>query len=313
MSKALILGGTGFLGSHLNKILEKEYTTLAVGSKDIDLLNLYETNVLFKNFQPDVVFHLAAFVGGIGLNKAKPGDMFYKNMQIGINVVEAFRIYFNKNPNSKLVMVGTVCSYPKYTPTPFKESSLWDGYPEETNAPYGVAKRALIVMCEAYKAQFGTNIVFAIPSNLYGPDDNFDEESSHVIPALISKIDLAKKLNQESVELWGTGTPTREFLYAEDCAKMLEFVSRVSNNVNPINLSVNSDISIKKLAEEIKEVIGYEGNIIWDASKPDGQPVRKVSNEQLLKLGYKEPTIPLKEGLKRTYGWYRSNKPDARA
>lgn len=311
MPRTLILGGTGFLGSHLSKLLKNNHTTLAVGSKDVDLLNLYDANTLFRKFQPDIIFHLAAFVGGIGLNKTHPGDMFYKNIQIGLNVVEAFRIYHNRFPDSKLVMVGTVCMYPKFCPIPFKEEDLWNGYPEETNAPYGIAKKALLVMCEAYKSQFGTNIIFGIPSNLYGPNDNFEEQSSHVIPALISKIDLAKKHDLKSVELWGTGTPTREFLYAEDCAKMLEFISRVYNDVKPINLAVNSDISIKDLAEEIKEIIGYTGEIVWDQTKPDGQPIRKVSNEKLLQLGYDGSTIPLKEGLKRTYGWYRKHKSNA--
>lgn len=204
------------------------------------------------------------------------------------------------------------CSYPKYAVTPFYEANIWDGYPEETNAPYGVAKRALHVMCDAYRRQFGCNIIYAIPSNLYGPRDNFDLESSHVIPALIAKIDMAKELNHDHVELWGTGLPTREFLYVEDCAKMLSYVTEVYNSAedgfDPINLAVNADISIKDLAEKIKSLIGYDGQIIWNASKPDGQPVRRVSNNRLLNMGYSEPTVSLTEGLQRTYEWYRTNK-----
>lgn len=308
MLKTLILGGTGFLGSHLTDHLKQDQEVLALGSKDIDLLNLYDLNILLKNYNPDIVYHLAAFVGGIGLNRDRPGDMFYHNMQMGLNVVEAFRIHSVKHKNAKLTMVGTVCSYPKYAVTPFYEEDIWEGYPEETNAPYGVAKRALHVMCEAYKNQFGCNIVYTIPSNLYGPRDNFNLESSHVIPALIAKIDMAKELKQDHVELWGTGMPTREFLYVEDCAKMLSYITKVYNDVKPINLAVNADISIKDLAEKIKVLIGYNGEIIWNSSKPDGQPIRKVSNNRLLNLGYTEPTVSLTEGLQRTYEWYRTNK-----
>ena len=316
--KALVLGGTGFLGTHLcNELIKRDiqghrYIPITTGS-EYDLLDSDNTSYLLNRHKPDVIFHLAAYVGGIGLNMKTPGDMFYKNMQMGMNVIEGFKFYNKIHPNTKLIVVGTVCMYPKHTPVPFKEEALWNGFPEETNAPYGIAKKSLMVMSEAYRKQYNTNIVFVIPSNLYGPNDNFDYESSHVIPAIIRKIHEAKENNESTVTLWGTGNATREFLYVKDCAKALRFIGENYNSSKPVNIAVNKDISIKDLAKEISNIVGYNGSIKWDTSMPDGQPKRRVSNERLINAGFNHTMTNLNKGLEETYDWFRKLKRTDRA
>lgn len=309
MTKTLVLGGTGFLGKHLCNAIGDN--VISVGSMDADLTRRADIKDLLSMHQPNRVFHLAAYVGGIGLNQKHPGKMFYENMLMGINVVEAFKEYsksisYYTEEKPKLIITGTVCMYPKHCPTPFKESDIWEGYPEETNAPYGIAKKALMVMAEAYTREFDIDITFAIPSNLYGPEDHFDLENSHVIPAMIRKFHEAKVNKEKEVVLWGTGSPTREFLYVGDCAKALLFLGSKYKGFGPINIASSNSISIKNLANKIKEIVGYSGRIVWDTNKPDGQPIREVSNQLLLDAGYSEEWSNFDEGLKRTYEWYRS-------
>jgi len=303
MKKALIFGGSGFLGHHLRTELASDYEVVSLGSDDCDLMDINETIITLRSIKPDYIFHLAAYVGGIGLNKDNPAKMFHKNMQMGINILEAHKDY----PECKLIVVGTVCSYPKYAEVPFKEDNIWNGYPEETNAPYGIAKKALLVMGQSYAKQYGSKVIFAIPSNLYGTHDNFDRYSSHVIPAMIDKIHEAKTSGLSKVTLWGTGTPTREFLNAKDCASALAFLAKNYDDIDPVNIAVNNDISIKDLAQKISNIVEFDGTIEWDKSKPDGQPRRRVDNSRLLALGYNEPFTPLDDGLRETYEWFRTS------
>ena len=251
----------------------------------------------------DIVIHLAARVGGIGFNKKYPATLFYDNAIMGIQLMEAAR----QARVQKFVQVGTVCAYPKYTPVPFKEENLWEGYPEETNAPYGIAKKILLVQAQAYREQYGFNVIYLLPVNLYGPRDNFHPEYSHVIPALIKKILDAKESGEDHVTLWGTGKPTREFLYVEDAAEGIILAAEKYNKKDPVNLGSGWEISIKDLAELLLELIGFNGEIRWDTSKPDGQPKRRldVSRAQY-EFGFKAK-VDLKEGLKRTIDWYKAN------
>lgn len=251
----------------------------------------------------DVVIHLAAKVGGIGFNKKYPATLFYDNAIMGIQLMEAAR----QAGVQKFVAIGTVCAYPKYTPVPFKEEDLWKGYPEETNAPYGIAKKMLLIQAQAYREQYGFNAVYLLPVNLYGPKDNFHPEYSHVIPALIRKIFEAKESGEDSITLWGTGKPTREFLYVEDAAEGIILATEKYNKSDPVNLGSGWEISIKDLAELLLELIGFDGEIRWDASKPDGQPRRRLDVSKAEKeFGFKAK-VDLKEGLKRTIDWYEAN------
>ena len=296
----LVTGSKGFLGSFLVKELEKlcPKKIITPSSKELDLRD--NSNCKKAVLDVDIVFHLAAHVGGIGLNKERPGDLFYDNLMMGTQL-----LHEAKNASvQKFIALGTVCSYPKFSQIPFLESSIWDGYPEETNAPYGLAKKMMLVQSQAYREQYNFKSIVVIPTNLYGPNDNFDPSSSHVIPALISKIDNAKKNNSKSITLWGDGTPTRDFLYVEDASRGIILSADKYDDPLPINLSSEEEISIKQLAELISDIMKFDGKITWDTSKPNGQPRRCVSNKRAEeKLNFK-PEISLKEGLRRTIECY---------
>ena len=297
----LVTGGAGFLGSHLVQRLQASGLDPFVARRDeCDLTVAGEASRLFREAQPELVFHLAAEVGGIGANQANPGRYWYANLLMGAHVLEQSRLARVR----KLVLVGTVCSYPKHTPVPFREDELWNGYPEETNAPYGVAKRALIVGAEAYRRQYGLNAVALLPANLYGPGDDFDPETSHVVPALIRKMVEAKEQGLGEVVLWGDGGATREFLYVEDCVSALLLAAERYDGPAPLNVGTGEEISIRELALLVAEATGYDGGLRWDASRPNGQPRRRldVSRAERL-LGFRART-PLREGLSRAVDWY---------
>jgi GDP-L-fucose synthase len=302
--KVLVTGGNGFLGKGVvNKLLNNNYEIKVVRSSKTNLIVKEQVDHLFESYNPDAVIHLAATVGGIGANMANPGKFFYDNMMMGLNIIHASSIWNVK----KFVMVGTVCSYPKYCPVPFKESDLWNGYPEETNAPYGISKKALYVMLDSYKKQYNLNSTVLVPCNLYGPNDNFNPSSSHVIPALIKKVVEAQHNDSPSVSCWGSGNATREFLYVDDAAEAIVSSLNIDTQPNPINLGGGVEISIKDLMQKIVGLIGYKGEIIWDASKPDGQP-RRFLDTTLAEtvLGWKAKT-KFDDGLKTTITWYLNN------
>ena len=298
----LVTVSKGFLGSFLVKELEKlcPKKIITPSSKELDLRD--NSNCKKAVLDVDIVFHLAAHVGGIGLNKDRPGDLFYDNLMMGTQL-----LHEAKNASvQKFIALGTVCSYPKFSQIPFLESSIWDGYPEETNAPYGLAKKMMLVQSQAYREQYNFKSIVVIPTNLYGPNDNFDPLSSHVIPALILKIDNAKKNNSKSITLWGDGTPTRDFLYVEEASRGIILAADKYDDPLPINLSSEEEISIKQLAELISDIMKFDGKITWDTSKPNGQPRRCVSNKKAReKLNFK-PEISLTEGLRRTIEWYNA-------
>lgn len=298
--KVLVTGGAGFLGSHLvRKLKELESIVSVPRSEGHDLREKENCRKVVQN--KDIVIHLAAKVGGIGFNREHPGEMYYDNILMGTHLMEEARIARVK----KFVAIGTVCAYPKFTPVPFKEKNLWDGYPEETNAPYGLAKKMLLVQSQSYREQYGFNSIFLLPVNLYGPGDNFDIESSHVIPALIKKFSEAKEKKLKSVTIWGTGKATREFLYVEDAVVGIIKAGEFYNKSEPVNLGAGFEISIKNLAKLIKKIIGFKGNIIWDKTKPDGQPRRKLDTTRAFKeFGFKAATS-FSTGLKKTIDWYR--------
>ena len=303
--KIVVTGGAGFLGKFVIEELIKNgadiNNIIVPRSNEYDIRDLETSVNLLKN--ADIVIHLAARVGGIGFNQKYPGALFYDNATMGINIIEASRI----NDVEKVVLVGTVCSYPKFTPTPFKEESLWEGYPEETNAPYGVAKKALLVQGQSYRMQYDMNIIYLIPVNLYGPGDHFDLENSHVIPALIRKFVEAKKRNDKEVEVWGTGQVSREFLYVEDAANGIVSATLNYDKDEPVNLGTGYEIKIKDLAELIKDVVGYSGKILWDTSRPDGQPKRRLDTTKAEKeFGFKS-AVSFREGLEKTVSWYIDN------
>ena len=301
--KTVVTGGSGFLGSHLVELLEADgHDVHIVRSKDTDLTDANAVAQLFEEQRPDRVYHLAAEVGGIGANRDNPGRYWYANLTMGVNILEQARIHATE----KVVMVGTICSYPKFAPIPFREETLWDGYPEETNAPYGVAKKALLVGAQSYREQYGLNSIMLLPVNLYGPRDNFDLQSSHVIPALIRKMVEAQQRGESSVTLWGDGTPTREFLYVEDCARGLFMAGRDYNGAEPVNLGTGIEIAIKDLAETVAAATGFDGEIMWDATKPNGQPRRQLDVSRAREQFGFEAEVSFADGMARTVEWFRS-------
>ncbi|HEX7476999.1 MAG TPA: GDP-L-fucose synthase [Polyangiales bacterium] len=303
--RIVVTGGSGFLGSHLcAQLREKSCATIIVPrSSDCDLVDRDAVRRLYADARPDVVFHLAARVGGIGANQKNPGKYFYENLQMGVHILEEARVA----KIEKLVLVGTICSYPKHTPVPFREDNLWNGYPEETNAPYGIAKKALLVMAQSYRAQYGTNAVALLPVNLYGPRDNFDLESSHVIPAMIRKCVDAMAEGRDEIVLWGDGSPTREFLYVDDCARGLLLAAERYDGPEPINLGAGFEISMRELAALVQRLTGFGGRIVWDSTRPNGQPRRSldVTRAQEL-LGFVAATS-FEDGLHNTIEWYRKS------
>ncbi len=302
--KVVVTGGAGFLGSYVVEQLRRRGVDQIVvpRSADCDLTDMAATKRLFDEAQPDLVFHLAAMVGGIGANLDNPGRFFYGNMAMGLNVLEQARLH----GTPKVVIAGTVCAYPKLTPVPFREDDLWNGYPEETNAPYGIAKKALLVMAQGYRKQYGCNFVMLFPVNLYGPRDNFDPRTSHVIPAMVRKFVDAEAAKSPTVTLWGDGTPTREFFYVEDAAEGLILAAERYDDPDPVNLGAGFEISMTDLAEQIRALTGYRGDIVWDTSRPNGQPRRMLDVSRAeARFGFVAKT-PFEEGLRRTIDWYRS-------
>jgi GDP-L-fucose synthase len=296
--KTLVTGGGGFLGSHLVERLEADaHDVFSARRADYDLTRWEDAERLFRDARPERIFHLAGEVGGIGANRASPGRFWYANLMMGAHVLELSR----EHGIDKLVIVGTVCAYPKYAPVPFREDDLWNGYPEETNAPYGVAKKSILVGAQSYREQYGLNSIFLLPANLYGPRDNFDLRTSHTIPALVRKMHESR----ERVVLWGDGSPTREYLYVEDCAEALALAADRYDGADPINLGTGQEISIHDLAQVIAELSGFEGEIEWDTSMPNGQPRRSLDVSRARELfGFEARTL-LREGLERTIAWYR--------
>jgi GDP-L-fucose synthase len=309
--RVVVTGGSGFVGSHLVALLKGRgcAEVFVPRSADCDLVERDAVRRLYADTKPDIVFHLAARVGGIGANQRNPGAYFYANLQMGVHVLDEAR----RAQVPKVVMVGTICSYPKFAPIPFREDTLWDGYPEETNAPYGVAKKALIVMAQSYRQQYGTNAIALLPVNLYGPRDNFDLESSHVIPAMIRKCIDAQVEGRGEIVLWGDGTPTREFLYVDDCARGLLLAAERYDGPEPVNLGAGFEISMGDLATKIAKLTGYSGRIVWDRSRPNGQPRRSLDTSRAERyFGFKAATT-FDEGLQKTIAWYRGHKEQASA
>ena len=301
--KIVVTGGDGFLGSRVvNSLKKRGVTDITIPrSNTCDLRIRENCSNITKNV--DIVFHLAAKVGGIGLNQEKPGELFYDNLMMGANLMEESR----KNNIEKLIALGTICSYPKFTPIPFKEETIWDGYPEETNAPYGLAKKMLLVQSLSYRQQYNFQSVVVFPTNLYGPGDNFNDNTSHAIPAIIKKVHHAKINNFTSIKLWGDGSPTRDFLYVDDAAEGIILAAEKYDKSEPINLGTGVEISIKDLAETIIRLMGVNVNIEWEQEKPNGQPRRCVSfSKAQNEIGFK-PKINFEEGLKTTIEWFESN------
>ncbi|HZP72236.1 MAG TPA: GDP-L-fucose synthase [Gaiellaceae bacterium] len=298
MTRILVTGGGGFLGSHLVARLEADGHEVSVPRRrEYDLTRWDDAERLFAEERPELVFHLAAEVGGIGANRANPGRYWYANLMMGAHVLELSRMH----GVGKVVTLGTICEYPKLAPVPFSEDDLWNGYPEETNAPYGIAKKSVLVGAQSYRAQYGTNAIHLLPVNLYGPRDNFDLETSHVIPAMIRKMCDSP----ERIVLWGDGSPTREFLYVDDAADALVLAAERYDGADPVNIGTGEEISIRDLAELIADVTGFEGEIDWDASRPNGQPRRKLDTTRAKELFGFEARTSLRDGLEKTVAWYR--------
>ena len=298
--KTLVTGGGGFLGSHLVAQLEAAGSDVVVARRaEYDLTRWEDAERLFRETEPQRVFHLAGEVGGIGANRVNPGRFWYANLMMGAHMLELSR----EHAVDKLVIAGTVCAYPKFAPVPFREEDLWNGYPEETNAPYGVAKKSILVGAQSYREQYGLDAIFLLPANLYGPRDNFDLETSHVIPGLIRKM----LDDPDRVTLWGDGSPTREFLYVDDCVEGLLLAADRYDGSEPVNLGTGAEISIRQLAELIAELTGFDGEIEWDSSMPNGQPRRSLDASRAKELFGFEARTPLREGLERTIAWYRAH------
>lgn len=304
--RVVVTGGAGFLGSYVvEKLQERGCREIFVPrSRDYDLREKEAIIRLYKDSRPDMVIHLAAVVGGIGANRENPGRFFYDNAIMGIQLIEHARCYEVK----KFVCVGTICAYPKYTPVPFKEEDLWNGYPEETNAPYGLAKKMLLVQLQAYRQQYGFNGIYLLPVNLYGPRDNFDPRYSHVIPAIIKKCVDAKRRGDDKIVAWGTGEASREFLYVEDAAEAIVLAAERYDKSDPVNLGAGEEIKIKDLVYLIKKLVGFQGEVEWDTSKPDGQPRRRLDvSKAKQEFGFEAKTS-FEKGLANTIVWYESHK-----
>ncbi len=303
--RVMVTGGGGFLGRRVvAKLQERGATEIFVPrSAEYDLREKDDINRALRDAQPDMVIHLAAVVGGIGANRENPGKFFYDNAIMGIQLIEQAR----QHGVEKFVTIGTVCSYPKFAPVPFREDDLWDGYPEETNAPYGIAKKALLVQSQAYREQYGFNAIFLLPVNLYGPGDNFDPASSHVIPALIKKCVEARDAGAPAIEVWGTGSASREFLYVDDAAEGIVLAAERYDGAEPVNLGTGQEISIRDLVELIARLTGFTGEIVWDTSKPDGQPRRCLDVTRAKELFGFEARTPFEEGLRQTIAWYEAH------
>jgi GDP-L-fucose synthase len=303
--RVLVSGGAGFLGTYVCGLIGRSRAeVITPRRRDYDLTEQQIVRRLLDETRPEIVVHLAAEVGGIGANRANPGRYFYANAAMGINLIEESR----RAGIEKFVQVGTVCAYPKYTPVPFREDDLWNGYPEETNAPYGIAKKSLLVMLQAYRDQYDFNGIYLLPVNLYGPGDNFDLETSHVIPALIRKFVAARDTGASSVDVWGTGSASREFLYVEDAARAIVLATERYDAPEPVNVGAGREIRIRDLVEMIAEITGFEGNVRWDATKPDGQPRRMLDTSRAREHFGFEAEIGLEEGLRRTVAWWTKHQ-----
>ncbi len=304
-ARVMVTGGGGFLGRRISlKLEERGAGPIVIRSAEYDLTDPRRVRAALEEARAEYVVHAAAVVGGIGANRQHPGRFFFANAAMGIHLIdEAWQAGIRK-----LVIVGTVCSYPKYTNVPFREEDLWGGYPEETNAPYGLAKKMLLVQAQAYWDEYGFESVFVIPTNLYGPGDNFDHDTSHVIPAIIRKCVEAREAGDDEVVLWGTGRPTREFLYVDDAAEGIVLALQHLESPEPVNLGSASEIGIKELAEQIARITGFEGRFVWDPSKPDGQPRRAVDGSKARRVLGWSPRVGLEEGLTRTVDWFREHR-----
>jgi len=301
--RVCVTGGAGFLGSFVLAALQQRGAAQVFVPKieEYDLVNPADIQRMYDEAQPDIIIHLAALAGGIGANRARPADFFYINLMMGVQLMhEAW-----KRGVEKFVAIGTVCAYPKFTPIPFREENIWDGYPEETNAPYGLAKKMLLVQAQAYREQYGFNAIYLLPVNLYGPRDNFDLQTSHVIPALIRKYIEAQQRGDKEVVLWGDGSPTREFLYAGDAADGILTAAERYNGAEPVNLGSGQEISIKDLSERIARLTGYQGKLVWDTNQPNGQPRRALDTSRAIEYFGWRASVPFEEGLRQTIAWYR--------
>lgn len=301
-----ITGGKGFLGKHLiRKFQERDFRNIAIADlPDYNLVSPEDVKKLYDETRPDIVVHLAAKVGGIGFNQENPASLFYDNLMMGVQLIHEGYL----RQIEKFVAIGTICAYPKFTPVPFKEENLWNGYPEETNAPYGLAKKMMLVQSQAYRQQYGFNSIFLLPVNLYGPGDNFDPRSSHVIPALIKKCADAIENHEEEITVWGTGQATREFFFVEDAAEAIVLATESYNKSEPVNIGPGFEISIKDLVALIAELTDFKGKITWDPTKPDGQPRRMLDTTRAFQeFGFKAKT-GFREGLKKTIDWYRADR-----
>lgn len=304
--RVCVTGGAGFLGSFITEKLRQRGAreVFIPHIEDYDLVKPEDIGRMLDDSHPDLIIHLAALAGGIGANRARPADFFYINLMMGVQLMHMAW----QRGVSKFVALGTICAYPKFTPLPFKEENLWDGYPEETNAPYGLAKKMLLVQAQAYREQYGLNAIYLLPVNLYGPRDNFNLETSHVIPALIRKCLEAKERRDPQVVLWGDGTPTREFLYVEDAAEGILRAAERYNGSEPVNLGSGQEISIKNLAGLIARLTGFQGELVWDTSKPNGQPRRALDVSRAEQFFGFRAQVPFEDGLRRTINWYMENQ-----